>query len=92
MTIPKLCGNIAITISCAIVLICVVLGLLAIFCLGMGAYESATNLHAAHDTQIAYENVSEQIGTGTGQIQQVIPFTTRYWPEETPIRINKTGV
>jgi hypothetical protein len=60
--------------------------------MGMGAYESATNPHAAQDTQTEYQNVSEQISTGAGQIQNIQPFTTRYWPEETPIQINKTGV
>jgi hypothetical protein len=86
------CGRLAIWVSCAIVIICVVLGLLAIFCLGMGLYESATNPNATHDMQQEYQNLSQQIDTGSGQVQHVQPFTTRYWPEETPIQINKTGV
>jgi hypothetical protein len=60
--------------------------------MGMGAYESATNPHAAQDTQTEYQNVSTQINHGTNQIQNVMPFTTRTWPEETPIPINTTGV
>lgn len=92
MNLTNFCGKVALAVSCAIVIICVVLGLLAIFCLGMGLYESTINPHAAQDTQTEYQNVSEQINHGTNQIQNVMPFTTRYWPEETPIQNNKTGV
>jgi Na+-transporting methylmalonyl-CoA/oxaloacetate decarboxylase gamma subunit len=73
MTFTNLCGRLAIWVSCAIVIICVVLGLLAIFCMGMGAYESATNPHAAQDTQVAYQNVSEQIGNASRAIQNAVP-------------------
>ena len=75
MSLTSFSGNVAIAVSCAIVLICVVIGLLAIFCMGMGVYESAINPHAAQDTQQEYKNVSEQIGTWAGHIQNAVPFT-----------------
>jgi Na+-transporting methylmalonyl-CoA/oxaloacetate decarboxylase gamma subunit len=77
MNFIDMCGKVAILVSCAIVLIFVVLLILGAFCVGMGAYESATNPHAAQDTQTEYQNVSEQINHGASQIQ---------------IQINKTGV
>jgi hypothetical protein len=92
MSLTSFCGKVAIAVSCLIVLIFVGLLILAGICLGIGAYESATNPNATHDMQQEYQNLSQQIDTGSGQVQHVQPFTTRYWPEETPIQINKTGV
>ena len=91
MTLTNLCGKVAILVSVAIVLIFLVLFVLAAFCVGIGAYEFVTGTANSTQTQQDYQNLSEQINQGTGQIQHVQPFTTQYWPEETPIQINKTG-
>ena len=91
MTLTNLCGKVAIGVSVAIVLIFLILFVLAAFCVGIGAYESVTGTANSTQTQQDYQNLSEQINQGAGQIQHVQPFTTQYWPEETPIQINKTG-
>jgi hypothetical protein len=73
MNFIDMCGKVAILVSCAIVLIFVVLLILGAFCVGMGAYESATNPHAGQDTQQEYQNVSEQIGNASRAIQNAVP-------------------
>ena len=87
MTLTNLCGKVAIGVSVAIVLIFLILFVLAAFCIGIGAYESVTGTANSTQNQQDYQNLSEQINQGTGQIQHVQPFTTRYYPEETPIKI-----
>ena len=92
MTLINLCGKVAIGVSVAIVLIFVFLLIMAAFCVGIGAYESVTGQQNATQTQQDYQDIQNQIDNASGQIQHVQPFTTRYWPEETPIIINQTGV
>ena len=51
MSLLSFCGKFATWISIAIVLAFIALIALAVFCVGLGAVSSATNPHAAQDTQ-----------------------------------------
>ena len=73
MTLTNLCGKVAIGVSVAIVLIFVFLLIMAAFCIGIGAYESVTGTANSTQNQQDYQNLSEQINQGAGQIQHIVP-------------------
>lgn len=76
MTLISFCGKFALYFACAIILLVIVIGLLAIFCLGLGAYDSYSNPHALHDEQVEYRNASQDIGTGVVGLNRAVNNVT----------------
>ncbi|MFZ0675404.1 hypothetical protein [Methanoregula sp.] len=73
MSLLDFCGKVAISVSCLIVLVAVVLALLLGFCFLLGAYESATNSHVQQDTAQDLQNASAQINAGAADIAHAVP-------------------
>ena len=76
MTLTDFCGNIALTVACGIVLVCVLLAALLGFCLVLGAMEDVSNPHASEDARVQYQNVTAEIGTGTAGLNQAVRNVT----------------
>jgi len=72
MNLTDICGNIALSVSCAIVLVCVLLAALLGFCMVLGAYESVSNPHASEDARVQYQNVTAEISTRTTGLNQAV--------------------
>ena len=76
MTLISFCGKFALYFACAIILLVIAIGLLAIFCMGLGAYDSATNSHAISDEQNEYRNASQDIGAGVAGLNRAVNNVT----------------
>ncbi|MGP7990780.1 hypothetical protein [Methanoregula sp.] len=76
MSLLSFCGKVAAGVSCLIVIAFVILILLAVFCVGLGAYASYTNQHAAQDAQQTYQNVSAKINIGVAGIHGAVSNIT----------------
>jgi hypothetical protein len=73
MTLILTCGKIAAMVSAMVVLVAVGLLVLMLFCMCLGAYESYTNPGISNQTAQEYANLSTQISTGAGHIQNAVP-------------------
>jgi hypothetical protein len=61
MSLLSFCGKIAAGISILIILAFIGLIILAVICIGLGAYESYTNPHVQQDTALEYQQLQENI-------------------------------
>ena len=71
MSLLSFCGKVAVGVSCLIVIAFVILILLAVFCVGLGAYACTQTNMPAQDAQQTYQNVSAKINIGVAGIHGV---------------------
>jgi len=73
MNYIETCGKIAAGLSAMVVLVAIGMLVLMIACMCLGAYAQITNPDIGNQTQQEYTNLSQQINTGAGQIQNTVP-------------------
>ena len=76
MTLAGSCGWVAVLVSCAIVIVALLLAAMLGACLLLGAYEQVSNPHASEDARAEYQNATAQIGTGTAGLNHAVNSVT----------------
>ena len=73
MNLTTLCGKVAITVSILIVVACIILVALTVFCMCLGAYQSYTNPASSNQTSQEYAELQQNISAGQAAIAHAVP-------------------